>query len=285
MRLGLFGHSARSESRAVAAGAHALGWEVVWQRHEVWTEDQYEPFDVIATFGLRAHSGRVAAHYKERGTPVLVLDLPALRLPGYFALWLNEINALPPVAPHDRLDRVTFKSAPMGDGILICGQKGGDQAHGLSSAEMRAWAAQALWQVRARNPGRRIVWRPHPQETFYVDGAEPENPTSRSLEGALRSGEFFAVVTHNSTCGVHALLDGLPVYADPDAFYACVAQRDRYPSQAVTPELPTDNQLRRFFARVMYSQWTLEEIATGVPIEAALAPLDTDEEDDLGAHG
>lgn len=289
MRLGIFGRSERPECRAIARGASRLGWDVVWQRPEVWSPDQFQPFDLIATFGLRLHSGAAARHYESAGIGCIAIDLPALRLDGYYALWPGRINAIPASARIDRLGPVCFKNVPLGDGVLVCGQTGGDVAHEMDARDMRRWAREAVESVRAACPGRRIVWRPHPQFVFYAEGAEAENPTSRSLEGSLCSGEFGAVVTHNSTCGVRALQYGIPTYCADDCFYKPIAQAGRYPSDAEPAMRPNETKRRRFFARIMYSQWTLEEIETGEPIALTLERLPKlethpDEVEAIGAY-
>lgn len=282
MQLGLFGSHSRAECRAIASGAQALGWSVVWQRVEVWTPDQAQDFDAVATFGLRYRSGEVRDFYAARGVPCIVIDLPALRIADHFALWPGEVNALPRSGDASRLERVEFKSVPLGEGVLICGQVGGDRAHELSKGEMKAWAAMTFQNVRARCISKRIVWRPHPHQKFYVAGCESENPESRSFEGALCSREFGAVVTFNSTCGVTALRHGVPVHCDESSFYRCLAQKTPYPSDR-KPSLPSSTRRNRFFARLMSSQWTLKEIAGGDPIGATLNRFP--KELALGAHG
>lgn len=266
MRAGIFGRPGVKPMGAVADGVRALGAEPVFQRPQVWREHEAEDFGLIVTMGLRLHSGNIARLYRERGVPVLTVDLPPIRREGLWAVWPGRINALPATAPPDRLGLVTFERRKAGESVLVCGQKADDAAHGMDTTTLIDYFGRTVSMLKAKHPGRRIIWRPHPQQPLSLS-AETSDPESETLEEALAG--CGALVTFNSTCGITSLAAGIPTFAAREAYYRELCAPG-LPEMGGRDPAPDDEARVAFFSRLTHVCWTEEEIATGRPLEETL---------------
>ena len=265
MRVIVFGKPRQRECTAVAEGFEALGAAVSWltPKGQPGDEATYPETDVAVTFGQRLHSGAVAAEYRRRGTTVLTVDLPPMRVNGmeetHRALWLDRVNWMPEQrCDPRRLQSFNLDFVPLkhGRAVLVCGQTENDAAHGLGPAELRKWANDHACAI---GEWMRVVWRPHPRCQFHLDGW-PAHTMDEDLEDVLRRG-WHAVVTYNSTAGLTALLHGIPVFCDPSSFYAELGN----PTIATisTPRWPSIGDRLEFFSRLAHVQWTFAELASG----------------------
>jgi hypothetical protein len=274
LRATVYGKERQIEVAAVAKGLRSLGAAVTWSNHGYFEPTDAVDCDVVVTFGQRLHSGLIAETYRKMGTPVLTVDLPPIRTEddAFRALWVDRVNWVPPgPLPGDRLIKMQDKHGLAmcakregGKDILICGQAQGDAAHNMNMEAIQAWAASVV-----RSAGHeRCVWRPHPQTPFVVKGVRLSCPMEDTLEEALASA-WHCLVTFNSTCGLKAILAGIPVVCSPSSFYAEVAEISL--SRIDDPRWPTLEERVSFFSRLAYAQWTLDELESGEALDFALA--------------
>lgn len=139
-----------------------------------------------------------------------------------------------------------------GEHILVCPNR----HFGMRGFAMpQDWEASTVKQLRAHTK-RPIRVRPHP------NGGTPERPLAADLENC------HAVVIWASSAGVHALVAGVQVFCTAPWWIlkACAQQRldgidqhwgcgEREPA----------------FERLAWAQWTVEEIAAGVPFRYLLS--------------
>ena len=277
MLVGVYGKPTQAEPAAVARGFEALGHRICWRvpLGFVQPDDVFQDADIIVTFGQRLWSGRIAAYYREHGVPVLTVDLPPLRVgeiaETHRALWLNHVNWIPAEPqPCDRLERLHLRFEPHrddGDAVLLCGQVADDAAHGMSTTELREWTQGMAESLAEFYP---VTFRPHPRNRMKLDGfvsSDPDIPIE--TEFGMR---YRAVATYNSTCGLTALLHGLPVLCDACASYAELAMT----SLAGLANLfwPGLGKRIEFFCRLAYSQWTFDELASGEAVTFMLRQME-----------
>ena len=257
----------------MAEGFKSLGHRVTWRNHGWFEDDDVFPdAGIVVTFGQRLWSAKIAETYRGMGVPVVTVDLPPLRMDGleydYRALWLNHVNWMPAhECPCDRLEELNleFRShREDGHGVLLCGQCADDAAHGMGAVELRDWAQR---QADAIGEFDSVTWRPHPQNPLHLDGFGESNGT---LAEAL-SRDWRAVATFNSTCGLVALLEGLPVFCDESAFYAEVANTSL--ARLQNPTWPDIGARIEFFCRLAYVQWTFDELASGEAVQFILREI------------
>jgi len=133
-----------------------------------------------------------------------------------------------------------------GDYILVCPNR----SFGVPSRMMPPdWAERRQAQL-ARSAGCPVRVRVHPGNNA------PKRALADDLAGAR------AVYIWSSSCGVHALAEGIPVIADAPYWIAKNAARGER----------DDNTREAAFHRLAWAQWTCEEIAHGDPFTHLLSP-------------
>jgi hypothetical protein len=275
----LFGQEKSLIREAAERGLRRLGFDIQIQIPGPWSPaDAERSADAVVTVGIRGKCAEAAEFYAKRGIPVAMLDLGHLRKPGpdgktQFRVtpprhdWLPEFEG--GSVPYDRLDalgiEVGERRRVKGQHVQIAGQLAGDSAHGKSRGEVIAWAQDVLGRLRSLTDSP-IVWRPHPSEVYPIQGVDGmSDPANESLAQALE--KTWLLVTWNSTAGLEALIAGLPVVAEGPAVYSALSGSL---SDFKGLKAPDRNALRELLAKLAYTQWSPEEIATGMPIEVAL---------------
>lgn len=272
-RAGLFANPGSAVKTAAAAGLSRLGYRVLLQVPGAWERAQAERgLDAVVVHGLRGRSGEAAAFYAAAGADVALIDLPHLRVEGQYRVsparhdWLPTFDGPPPLGRLEALGiEPVSRKRVKGQAVLVVGQVGGDSAHGMDGGAYRRWAGKTLETLRSLTDSK-IIWRPHPDDRWFLEGVDSlSDPTEESLEEAFD--RSWVVVTYNSTAGLEALIAGLPVIAEGPAVYSELSRRLNFLPKLGPPGLEDVNDL---LAAIAYTQWTPEEIATGLPLEIAL---------------
>jgi hypothetical protein len=135
----------------------------------------------------------------------------------------------------------------------------------MDGGSYRRWVIQTLSNLRSLTDSK-ITWRPHPKDRWWLEGVDGvSDPEEEPLAAALN--RSWLVVTYNSTAGLEALISGLPVVAEGPAVYSGLAWKLNQFARVVPPDV---EGVRDLLAAVAYTQWTAEEIASGLPLEVAL---------------
>lgn len=270
----LWGKSSREDLQASAEGLRACGYETKFLRPQVEdVEGNVEPCDVAVMAGTRLQSAKIRDWYRDAGTRVVVVDAPAIRLEGFHAVTPWRVNNLPrgPVNT-DRLHLLSGIEPVRKPGwrVLVCGQTPEDAAHLLTQDELRGWYAQTLALLGAAWGAEHVLWRPHP----HNDGLHFEGfgrSQHETIDEALEDG-VAAVVTFNSTTGLRALIRRVPVFCHPFSFYAGVAEVG-LPSP-FNLRVPDRDRLLSFLSRVLYSQFSRDELTTEFPWRYVLGRME-----------
>lgn len=264
MRLVVYGKPSGPWGSVLTAffnGAMQTGFDPVWRNPSVFTADQTAECGCVAVLGLRGRSRDVLNAYRAKNVPVMVIDAGFVRREAYWQIGLNGLNWITPSQViNDRWQKlgvdIVKHRKPGGVHVLVCGQKPGDAQHGI---DPERWAEEVITEIR-RHTTREVVWRPHPGANTSLRSADrisyaAGNPIAHDLESA------HCVVTYNSNSGHDALLAGVPVFCDPCAIYAECANLDL--AEIESPKLPARS---RYFYRLAYSQWTIDEMESGDPL-------------------
>jgi len=270
MKFGIYGqpnpHLDKPLLWSFAQGAEKRGHRVIWRNPAPFTPEQVEDFDAVVVLGMQPRKRLVVEAYNRAGRPAVVVDLGYLKREEYFQVGLNGLNWLPPFdCPDDRFRALGISRASRprstkkkpGVHIVIAGQKPGDGQHRMADNQaVITWAQGVVDRIREITD-RPIIWRPHPlapvQPVRFAELSDPRERTlARDLDGA------HALVTFNSNAGHEALLAGIPVFCDPSAMYAEVANTD-----LSLIETPRWQSTKDYFSRLAYAQWTLDEMACG----------------------
>ncbi len=262
MKVGIYGFENEGLLGVLFTSAQHLGYDVKWRRHDVFTADQTEDFNMVIINGLRKQYRVIRDAYNAKGIPVVVSDLGYMnRALGYYQVGLNQLGWVPAFrCQSDRYKQQGIAYKPFqfnkNGHVLVCGQMPGDAAHNLDEDGLKAFFENTIAEIR-KNTNKKIVWRPHPSAQFAITGAD-ETSTKEQLADDLAGCAF--MVTYNSTSGIGALLAGVPVFCSDTAFYKELANDLDF---EIPVQYPEEKDFTDFFSRLAYGQWTLEEITSG----------------------
>jgi hypothetical protein len=253
------------DALGLAHGSHddsadvAVIWSVVWA-------------------GRMRENQRVWEHFRSRSRPVIVLEVGML---DRGQTWKMAVNGTGNYAYHgqgidlDRPRKLGITVSPWqetGDHVLICAQRT-DSLQWQGQPDMVSWLGDLRDRLRMYTQ-RPLILRAHPRQKIVpVSGVQIDHPRSipntydnfdlgRGLDRA------WAVINHNSGPGVQAILRGVPAFVDASSLAAPVANLD-----IANIESPQRPDRGAWLLQLCHTEWTLEEIATGWPIERLLPGL------------
>lgn len=245
------------------ADAFAQGLQAAGYRVAKGAVDQARAGDVLVTWNLYGDGANWARRLKPRGVPVLVAEngylgadgegrqLYALARDGHNgAGWWPYKNEKAPAQRWEALGLALQPWQTRKAPVLVCPQRG----IGAPPARMPDdWARQALHALeRARAPAR---LRPHPGRDA------PVVPLADDLRQAA------AVAVWSSKAGIEAILAGVPVFHGMPGWIGAAAATEGLPLPGAKPF--TGDRLP-MLRRLAWAQWTLAELASGLPFKLLL---------------
>jgi len=225
--------------------------------------------------GRMKHNHAVWQHFRQSGRPVIVAEVGMIRRGQ---TWKLGINGTGLNANHGTLS-VPNRSAQLGMStkpwtntgtniVIACQRTDSEQWAGQPNID--TWLNQTITQVR-QHSSRPIVVRPHPRQTIPLIGnCTVQKP--RPLAGTYDSFDFDAglddtwcVINWNSGPGSQAIINGVPAFVGSDSLAAPVANLDW--SQIENPARP---DRAGWLEQLAHTEWTINEIATGYPLQRLL---------------
>ena len=252
-------------------------WEVSYQNADadvavIWS---------VLWDGRMAQNQRIWEHYRKKNRPVIVLEVGALDRGNLWKVSINGINGSGYFGPtgNDSIRRnklkLDLKPWKQGNKIIICGQHPKSQQwKGMPNPDQ--WLGKVISNLRDYTE-REILVRPHPRVPINYSGYEPfvgiHYPNK--IPGTYDSFDFdralndaWAIVNWNSNPATIAVLNGVPVFVGPDSYAAPVGNLDW--SKIANPLMPNREQWANDLA---YTEWTVEEIASGEPLDRLQAKI------------
>jgi hypothetical protein len=235
----------------------ALIWSVLWQ-------------------GRMQKNQLVYEHYRKQGKPVFILEVGALDRGRTWKVALNNITKNGIYANTDNLDPNRGKKL----GIELITRKIDPQAPILIAAQhenslqwstpltVHDWVLIQLEKIRERT-GRDIIVRTHPR--FYIGNFTGKNifmSMPKKIEGTYDkydlNFEYSTIINYNSGVGIQAAINGTPIVTDISSLAHDVSTTI---DQINQPYLPNRTE---WFEKITHTEWTVEEIADGMPLARLL---------------
>lgn len=154
--------------------------------------------------------------------------------------------------------------------VLVIGQMPHDSSHGMDVPGLVAWSEGVFAAARKELPGVEVVWRRHPISASVVPKGNDRNsdPHKETISDALAGARLVCV--YSSTVGLEALIAGKPVVAwGPSCYRSLCAS----PDEIATATHPGVEAVESLLERVAYTQWSLDELATGEPFRFILGQM------------
>jgi hypothetical protein len=269
------------------------------------------PFDVdlLVTVGMRRPHAEARERYVKRGIPWMSFDMPHVRgVAGDARLyteshaWLPDVEGLPsrrdrlPVTARSRGDVAVGSAAKklptkkrsrskkaatappsaapeavkLAGSVLVIGQMPHDSSHGMNSTQLAEWAEGAFELAHEFYPDAGVVWRPHPKSASVTPKGfdRVSNPHQETIAEAIEAARLVCV--YSSTAGLEALIAGCPVVAWGPSCYRDLCAK---PGEIAEAEHPGVEAVEALLERIAYTQWSLDELATGEPFRFVLEQM------------
>tara|TARA_Y100001958_G_C21240763_1_gene568420 strand:+ start:2975 stop:3811 length:837 start_codon:yes stop_codon:yes gene_type:complete len=253
---------------AVAKGLSKLGHTVVNDTTEC---------DIPVLWSMLWH-GRMKDNKKiyesalSQKKKVLFLEVGGIKRNTTWKVALNGINRLGYFGPlknddtRAKLLGLELKENKKGDDILICCQH--DKSHQWrNQPPMQIYIDRLIHELRMYTD-RKIIIRPHPrcpvdnklQNYKNVELQVPKQIANTYDDFDLGFNNIHAVISYSSNPGIHAVLNGTHAFVGPESLAYPVANKEL--KNIENPQIFERNQWLYDYA---YTEWTIEEIAQGLP--------------------
>jgi hypothetical protein len=216
---------------------------------------------------------QVYKHYTSTGRNVLIAEVGMLNRGITWKLCLNSTvsgGTFGKGWDPDREIKLGLKLKPWtnsGTNILIALQRSdsGQWSHG---PKMEVWLQETVDHLR-NFTNRPIVVRPHPRQSVVMPaGVSVQQPYKLAtdkfdFESALA--DTWAIVNYNSGPGSQAIIAGVPAFVGLDSLAASVGNLTM-----TNIENPNRPDRAQWLNQVAHTEWTVDEIATGLPLARLL---------------
>lgn len=258
---------------AFANGVITLGHEIVEDNEDVsviWS---------VLWNGRMLGNHQVYQDCVKQGRPVIIIEVGSLKRGTTWRISEGHINGLGVFGNNDQLDLkrpeklgVALRPAVTRrrDEILIATQHVKSlQWQGQPSTEQ--WVRNTIAKIK-RYTNRRIVVRPHPRsqlrEKFTDAVIELPKKLINTYDDFDINYNYHCVINHNSGPCVQAAINGTPIICDSSSLAFPVAEKWE---NLENPQLPNREE---WFLKLTHTEWTVEEISQGLPLQRLESHLD-----------
>ena len=243
--------------------------------------------------GRMAQNAKVWEHFTKQGKPVIVLEVGGLIRNKTWKVGINGINGEAYFGHEEedctshRLTKLKIKMQPWRPRtyqpkyILVLGQN--QNSHQWRDMPpMQDWVESVITQIRTVTD-RDIRIRPHPRSTFdqkwiketitnyndvYFNQPRQVVGTYDDFDFDKQLNDAWCVVNWSSNPATQAALNGVPVFTGPESLAAPIANLNL--KRIEDPSMPDRQQWAN---NIAYTEWTVEEIASGEPLSRLMPKI------------
>ena len=235
----------------------AMIWSVLWSGRMKQNKTVYE-------------------HYRSQGKPVFILEVGTLIRNVTWRVCLNHINRLgifgDSLINKDRPKKLglELKNHISGNDILIACQHE-TSLQWKDNPPLSIWLNNLIDKLRMYSD-RKIIVRPHPRNNFTVPqipNVEYDHPCilPGSYDDFNVSFNYHAIINFNSSIGVHAAINNVPIISDVSSL--------AWPVSNKIEDIESPRLLDRheWFFDLCHKEYLVDEIAQGIPLEKLIPYL------------
>jgi hypothetical protein len=216
---------------------------------------------------------QIYEHYRSTGRDVLIVEVGMLKRGITWKLCLNSTlsgGTYGKGSDPDRANKLGLKLKSWtnsGTNILIALQRSdsGQWSHG---PKMEEWLQETVGHLR-NFTDRPIVVRPHPRQSVVMPAGvivqQPCKLATDSFDFDSALNNTWAVVNHNSGPGSQAVIAGVPAFVGLSSLAASVGNLTMG-----NIENPIRPDREEWLCQIAHTEWTVKEIATGLPLARLL---------------
>ena len=220
---------------------------------------------------------------QDRGNPVVVLEVGGIQRGTTWKVGLNGINRDAYFGDGNsttdralKLGLSTKKWRTSGEYILICGQHD-KSLQWKNQPSMSNWFMQTYREIR-KHTDRPIVFRPHPRCRLphielglkHVYRQEPVKIGGSYDDFDMGFDNVHCTISWSSNPGIHSIINGVPAFVGTSSLAYPVANDIDFLQDIENPVMPERQEWLNDYA---YTEWTLEEIAQGIPLKRLTTKL------------
>jgi hypothetical protein len=258
--------------KAFEQGLQSLGHELVSNNEDV------------AVIWSVLWSGRMAANYeiynkcRITNKPVIIIEVGNLFRNRTWRVSLDHVNSLGFFGHNENLDpgrpkKLGISLKPLQlqrrPEILIAAQHQ-QSLQWQGQPPMSEWAAKLVSEIR-KYSHRKIILRPHPRSRFNLIHSEIKielpKPVLGSYDDFNIDYNYHCVINHSSGPAVQAAVNGVPVICDSSSLAGILSEKME---NIENPILPDRDE---WFLKLCHTEWTVEEIAQGIPLQRLLPEI------------
>jgi len=227
--------------------------------------------------GRMRHNQEIWKTFRDSGRDVIVLEVGMLKRGCTWKVGLNGVNRrawFGQDLQDNRAHKLGIHLRPwhQGKNIVIAVQRG-DSEQWAGLPEPRVWVEQTVAKIKSIT-NRPIVVRPHPRQRITsIAGVTIRNP--RPLVNTYDNFDFdtdlanaWCVINENSGPGCQSVIAGVPAFVGADSLAAPVANLN-----LLDIEKPWMPDRTAWLEDIAHTEWTTQEIASGLPIQRLLPRL------------
>jgi hypothetical protein len=215
---------------------------------------------------------------RAKGKPVMIIEVGNLVRGSTWRISLDHIHGLGIFGNSENLDKsrptvLGLNLKPLNQKrnnkvLIACQHERSLQWEGQPS--MAEWAKRKVAEIR-KFTEKDIVIRPHPRSSFALNmtGVQVEQPKKipNSYDSFDIDYNYHCVINHNSGPAVQAAINGIPVICDSSSLAFPVSE------QIENINNPTLRDRDEWFLKLCHTEWTVDEISKGLPIQRLAANL------------
>jgi len=257
---------------AFAQGLRSLGHELVNENEDVpviWS---------VLWSGRMADNQKIYQQAKKSGKPVLILEVGNLKRGITWRISIDNINGLGYFGNDKDLDSnrpeklslslLPAKKSRKSEILIACQHT--QSLQWTNQPGMESWSKSKISELR-QHTDRPIIVRPHPRSPFLlsIQGATLEKPirVPNTYDDFNIDYDYHCVINHNSGPAIQAAIRGVPVICDISSLAYPVSD------QIKNIESPTLPDREEWFLRLCHTEWTVQEILSGLPLSRLMSRL------------
>jgi hypothetical protein len=251
---------------AFANGVNALGHEIVEDSEDVaviWS---------VLWNGRMANNQQIYNASIKQNKPVIVIEVGNLKRGQTWRISEGHINGVGVFGNIENLDPLRPQKLGVGlqpektnrRGEILIATQHSRSLQWQGQPSMEQWIRDTIVKIK-RYSSRRIVVRPHPRsqirEKFTDAVIEIPKKLVNTYDDFDINYNYHCVINHNAGPSVQAAIDGAPTICDSTGLAFPVSEKWE---NLENPQLPNREE---WFLKLTHTEWTVEEIAQGIPLK------------------
>lgn len=258
----------------------AIEQGIIKNGHSIVNENEDIPVIWSVLFqGRMSGNERIYNEAIQQGKPVVIIEVGNLIRNRLWRISIDNINSLGKFSNNFDLDEnrpkklglslKPYQERRRGEILIATQHERSLQWRGMPT--MKKWTEEVVERLKTQT-SRRIIIRPHPRNPFTVKISNTILERPQKIPNTYDDFNIFygyhCVINHNSGPAVQALINGVPVICDSSSLAGELS--NSFENLENLQYFPRED----WFLRLTHTEWTIEEIAQGVPIKRLLPTLE-----------